>query len=184
MKVLAINKILLKTMGLLGSNPKSNYCIRLTIFWLFLTLILVPLSFTYVCENITDTTKTTEIIYVIATNISSAIKTGYFLVYRDSINDILKRLQETVDKRKITRSNQNIVFQILDFFSGQNFGDQLRTKVYQDNEKMITFLSKLLIVALSILALTALNIPLLFVLFQYLNGNYSPGLWYLPYKLR
>lgn len=98
MKVLHINKLLLKIMGLLKTNDESDCRRFLTIFWLFFALILVPPSITYVYENITDTTKTTEIIYVIATNISSAIKTGYFLFYRESINAILSKLQEIVDK--------------------------------------------------------------------------------------
>lgn len=96
MKVLHINKLLLRIMGLLKVNNESDYCVWLTVFWLIFALILVPPSVTYVYENITDTTKTTEIIYVIATNISSAIKTGYFLFYRESINAILSKLQEIV----------------------------------------------------------------------------------------
>ena len=103
MEIFRYNKVLLKLAGLSTTPIDSKLYKYLPHFWLMSVSIIIIPSIMYVTENLADLSETTDVYYVVASNLESVVKFYLLWSHMNGIKTIMELLQSIVNESKCLR---------------------------------------------------------------------------------
>lgn len=161
-------------------DPK--YDPRITKLIICSSVLMIFSSTTHFVQNIHDVTKVMQSFYVAASYVSVIIKWASLIRNKEIIEELLDSLQVNVDKSKsVFMREKDVCSTMLLSISEENTPAK---KFYQSAELMTTnFYQRFMsfIIGCSIIALMS---PLGYLFYQFVIGNYTSEIRFIPVALR
>lgn len=162
MKVLQLNQTILKLLGIIDSKQDTNYIKMITSKYICLILpipFLIPLI-GYFLIHLTDVAEATSAFYLICITVMG------FIVYLDCL------------------ANRKTVFSIIQSFQSlADTCDPNYQPFYVKCENQINKVVHRFILSLFTSVYTVFNIPIIYLIYKWLNGEFSMDLLEVPASL-
>lgn len=179
MEILSTERFLLR---LIGALHRADWKISL-IYYGCLTspiLLLLP-SFAFFCGNISDVGRATDSVYIIFILTLTTLKHLTFVRRGPAVESLVEDLQRIVAFGEWKLFAGLFAFHLLHFCAGHWAKAMSDAQpMYQATDALSRAVVKFSIWS-SMAAITAsMLIPVLVVIFHWLDGSYSPEVWLLP----